>query len=283
MKTKAFGKINLGLWVMKKREDGYHEIRTIFHPVDIFDEVEVNESQLVKIKCDGGPEGDKNIVIKVLEELSRYKKTFVGADIYIRKKIPLGAGMGGGSSDAAAVLKALNEIYSLDLKKEELLKIAGYIGSDVPFFIMGETASGRGRGEILDKLNTNFKGDFLIFYPGFEISTSWAYSEIARLQTDDKKDEEKEDAFKKAIDFLNAGQHDEFMDIIENDFERVIFEYYPFFNKIKERLIEKGARKVMLAGSGSGLWAYFNERVEEEINFGFGKVFWTKSLDWGVV
>ncbi len=283
MKTKAFGKINLGLWVMRKREDDYHEIRTILHPVDIFDEIEVKESQLVKIKCDGGPEGDRNIVIKALEELSKYKKTFLGADIYIRKNIPIGAGMGGGSSDAAAVLKALNEIYSLDLKREELLEIAGLIGSDVPFFIMGKTASGRGRGEILDKLNTDFKGNFLIFYPGFEISTSWAYSEINKFGLDKKKNEEKESIFGKAIDLLNKGRHYEFMDIIENDFERLIFEYYPFFKKIKENLLEKGARKVMLTGSGSGLWAYFDEKVEEEIGFGFGKVFWTKSLDWGVV
>lgn len=281
MKTRAFGKINLGLWVLGKREDGYHEIRTIFHPVEIFDEIEVKESQLVRIRCDGGPEGDKNIVIKVLEELSKYKRSFYGADVYIKKKIPVGGGMGGGSSDAAAVLKALNDIYSINLNTEELVKIAGAVGSDVPYFLFGNTMQGKGRGELLERIDTDFSGRFFIFYPGFEISTKWAYSEIDKILKNDRV--LKEENFERAVEFLKKGDFERFMEIIENDFEKIVFEYYPFFKNIKKRLIEEGARKVMLSGSGSGLWAYFDKEVNKEFNFGFGQTFWTRTLDWGVV
>lgn len=281
MKTKAFGKINMGLWILGKREDGYHEIKTIFHPVEVFDEIEVRESQLVRIKCEGGPEGDKNVVIKVLEELSKYKKTFYGADIYIKKNIPIGSGMGGGSSDAAAVLKALNEMYFINLNEDELVDIAKAVGSDVPYFLFKHTMRGEGRGEVLEKIDTDFSGRFLIFYPGFEISTKWAYSEVDKVLKDERA--LKEENFEKAVELLKDGKIDQFMEIIENDFEKVIFEYYPFFKNIKKILLEEGATKVMLTGSGSSLWAYFEKDVNKEFNFGFGKTFWTKTLDWGVV
>ena len=284
MKIKAFAKINLGIWTIGKREDGYHEIKTIFHPIDIFDEIEIRKSELVKIKCEGGPEGDKNIAIKVLENLSKYKNKFYGAEIYIKKNIPIGGGLGGSSSDAAFILKGLNEIYSINLKKEELYEIAKSIGSDVPYFLYCKTMKGEGRGEILEEINTDFKGNFFIFYPGFEISTSWAYSEIDKILEDKEKIKEKIKKYENALKALEKKEYDKFFNEIENDFEKIIFNYYPFFYKIKEFLISKGAKKVMLAGSGSGIWAYFEKRINEEFNFGFGKNFWTKTLEnWGVV
>ncbi len=283
MRIKAYAKINLGLWVIKKMEDGYHEIKTIFHPVDLFDEIEINKSELVKIKCDGGPEGDKNIAIRVLEELSKYKNKFYGAEIYIKKNIPVGGGLGGGSSDAASILKALNEIYSLNLTNEEMYNIAKKIGSDVPYFLNYGTIKGEGRGDILESILTDFKGNFFIFYPGFEINTSWAYSEIDKIYEDKEMIKKKEEKFYKALKHLEEKNYEEFIKEIENDFEEIVFKYYPFFNRIKDVLILKGAKKVMLAGSGSSLWAYFDEKIEEDFNFGFGKNFWVKSLNWGVV
>ncbi|MEO0232230.1 MAG: 4-(cytidine 5'-diphospho)-2-C-methyl-D-erythritol kinase [candidate division WOR-3 bacterium] len=283
MIIKAYAKINLGLWIMGKREDGYHEIKTIFHPIDLYDEIEINKSELVKIKCDEGPEGDKNIAIKVLEELSKYKNKFYGAEIYIKKNIPIGGGLGGGSSDAASILKALNEIYLLNLTNEEMYNIAKKIGSDVPYFLDYGTMKGEGRGDILENISTDFKGNFFIFYPGFEINSAWAYSEIDKIYEDEEMIKKKEEKFYNVLKYLEEKKYEEFIKEIENDFEKVIFKYYPFFVKIKDLLISKGAKKVMLAGSGSSLWAYFEKRIEENFNFGFGKIFWTKSLNWGVV
>ncbi len=146
MKVLSPSKINFGLWVLYKRADGFHEIRSIFVPLDLYDEIDINYAELTRVNTTEGPKGDENIVFKVLKVMSEETGKFISADIFISKRIPIGGGLGGGSSNAASVIKAINEMYNLNLGIEKILSIAEKIGSDVSFFIFQKPAIVRGRG-----------------------------------------------------------------------------------------------------------------------------------------
>ncbi|MEN3044538.1 MAG: 4-(cytidine 5'-diphospho)-2-C-methyl-D-erythritol kinase [Candidatus Hydrothermales bacterium] len=277
MKVLSPSKVNFGLWVLYKRSDGFHEIRSVFLPVDLYDEIEINHSELIRIIATEGPEGDENIVFKVLKVMSEELNKFLSADIFIKKSIPIGGGLGGGSSNAAAIIKAVNEIYGLNLESEKLLNIALKIGSDVPFFILQEPAIVRGRGDEIERLDIKFPYYFLIHYPGFKIDTSWAYSVISKFLSNDYK--VKERSFESLVSLLRDGKFKEALLVLENDFERVVFKKFPDYLDLISFYKKKGAIKSFLTGSGSCLVSVFEDKINIEVKE--GKLFWCKQ--WGVV
>lgn len=274
MKVLSPSKINLGLKVIYKREDGFHEIRSFFLPVDLFDEIFIERSELVRIKATEGPEGYENIVFKTLKTISEKKQIFIGADIYIKKNIPIGGGLGGASSNAATVLKTLPQLYEFSISEKELYNIASEIGSDVPFFINPKPAFVSGKGENIEFIDFEIPYYFFIYYPGFPVSTLWAYREISKIIRNKKLYNEKE--FEEMKKILKDGNIKEFLNLIENDFEKVVFKEFPELYKIKSWIEEKGALKTFLTGTGSCIIGIFENKVEIEIRK--GKAFWCKQF-----
>jgi len=277
MRVLSPSKINFGLWVLYKRDDGFHEIRSVFIPVDLYDEIDINYAELTRINATEGPIGDENIVFKVLKIMSEETGKFISADIFINKNIPIGGGLGGGSSNAASVIKAINEIYELNLGIERILSIAEKVGSDVPFFVFQKPAIVRGRGNEIRELEITFPYYFLIHYPDFRIDTRWAYHAISRKLEDNYENKEKK--FEKVLELLKEKRYSEALYHIENDFERVIFDEFPEYKELVDYYTKKGALKTFLTGTGSCLVAVFEDKINIEINK--GKVFWCKQ--WGVV
>ncbi|MCL6642171.1 MAG: 4-(cytidine 5'-diphospho)-2-C-methyl-D-erythritol kinase [Candidatus Bipolaricaulota bacterium] len=185
--VRAFAKINLGLRVLQKRPDGYHEIETFFQSIDVHDTLTVEpleepEIQLEIVSPWALPQGRENLVYRAAERVLSLSPTRAGVRVRLEKRIPIGAGLGGGSSDAAATLVGLNELLQLRLSDAQLRRLALELGSDVPYFLVGGLCRGRGRGEILEKLPSPWgEHIFLLVKPDCSLSTEAVYREYARL------------------------------------------------------------------------------------------------------
>lgn len=261
VKLKSNSKVNFGLWIKEKRLDDYHEIETIFFENEnIHDEVEVQikESKDLKIDVFFSKEElnkqipkDQNLAFKAAYLF--FEKLGVTCDclIKINKNIPLGAGLGGGSSNAASVLKALNELFDYQLHESELLILARQIGSDVPFFIIGNTSLGKGRGEILKPLENKLELEIKIVKPDkLSISTAWAYEQMDSREfiTDHRKE------LDNLIIAMKKRDYDLFFNNLFNDFEMVVFSLYPELINERKKLISEGYSSVNLGGSGSAIF-----------------------------
>ena len=255
MIAKAYAKINLGLHIVGKRPDGFHDIETIFHRIDLFDVINIEKSADISISCTDPsiPAGPENLCWKAAEILRKESGTALGARITIEKKIPVGAGLGGGSSDAASVLTALNEMWGLFLRKDELQRLALNLGSDVPYFLEKSTAYGEGRGERLTPLELNLPYWIVLINPNIHISTPWAYSRLA---------EERNGVFPRRPNLLEGIGDDLVNGILraENDFEGIVFREHPKIGKIKQQLKEFGALLSLMSGSGSTMFGLFNDK-----------------------
>ena len=255
MNAKAYAKINLGLHIVGKRPDGFHDIETIFHRIDLFDVINIEKSADISISCTDPsiPAGPENLCWKAAEILRKESGTAFGARITIEKNIPVGAGLGGGSSDAASVLTALNEMWGLSLRKDELLRLALNLGSDVPYFLEKSTAYGEGRGERLTPLELNLPYWIVLINPNIHISTPWAYSRLA---------EERNGVFPRRPNLLEGIGDDLVNGILraENDFEGIVFREHPKIGKIKQQLKEFGALLSLMSGSGSTMFGLFNDK-----------------------
>lgn len=265
----SFAKINIGLKIVNKREDGFHNIETIFYPIKLHDEIHIsispNESQYnsVYITCNKYyvPSNKDNICFKAIEA---FFKNFHIVNCYkiainIGKKIPVGGGLGGGSSDAAVVLKHLIRFFNIDIKenRKKIMDTALSIGSDVPFFLIMKPCFAEGRGEKLKILpEFNIPYDILIVNPQLHVSTKWAYEnlnlEIGKNYPSDLKGVAKFNPVEK--------------EIFSNDFERVVFEKYDSLRQIKERLIEHGAVFASMSGSGATMYAFFKKDDKKSLN-----------------
>jgi len=243
-------KINLGLDIIEKRDDGYHNISSCFYPVPLSDVLEINLSNTFDFKTSGlHIPGDKheNLVVKAYKLL---KKDFSlpNVSIHLHKNIPLEAGLGGGSSDGAFALKMLNGFFDLFLDDSVLEDYAGLLGSDCPFFIYNEPMLVEGRGEQMNELNVDLKGYFIcILKPDLSISTRDAYHAVRPAQP---KNEIQSHITSKPVDVWK--------NFLKNDFEEPITEKYPELKKAKTRLYEKGAVYASLTGSGSAMYGLFN-------------------------
>jgi 4-diphosphocytidyl-2-C-methyl-D-erythritol kinase len=251
---KSYAKINIGLNILYKRPDGYHNIETIFTPINIYDEIEFSECDeiLIESSLDWLPTDEKNICYKAAKILRDKYAPGKGVRIKLTKKIPVGAGLGGGSSDGAAVLKELNSLWNLNLSYSDLCSIALSLGSDVPYFLKNGIAYAKGRGEILTYLDVELPYYVVIVYPNLSVSTKWAYEKYI----------EKENITESGYDKLIVTAIKDtrvFREKFKNDFEEIVFKRYAGLISIKNVLYEKGAVYASLSGSGSSLFGLYSE------------------------
>jgi len=250
-------KVNLSLWIRGKRTDGYHDIVTVMHTVGLFDILSFLPSDRLELEVEGDsslPLNRSNLIIKAANLFKEATGIKPEVKIKVKKEIPVGAGLGGGSSNAAATLKGLNEIYGSPLSQEELLKLAGELGSDVPFFIKGGLAVAYGRGEKLRHYNPA-EFEILLVYPGFPCSTAEVYGELPPI----RREVTPEDAEKLIISPLVSGRFEELVENMENDLERSGAPCIEKVMEVKEVLKDMGLRPLM-SGSGSSVFAVVKDR-----------------------
>jgi 4-diphosphocytidyl-2-C-methyl-D-erythritol kinase len=247
-------KINLGLHVLNKRNDGFHNLETVFYPVPLYDGLE-----MVRLPDAAGKDlifsisgnslevpADDNICSKAFRLLKRDFDQVTGIKMHLHKQIPGGAGLGGGSADGAYTLLLMNKIFNLGLSNEKLLAYALELGSDCPFFIVNKPAFATGRGEHMDILPLDLSPYKLILInPGIHISTAWAFSKITPSS-----------ARPSLKELINSPVR-KWKDNLYNDFEFPVFNEYPQIKSIKELLYNKGAVYASLSGSGSTVYGLF--------------------------
>lgn len=261
VKLKSPSKINLALWIKEKRPDSYHEIETIFYEnKNLYDEIEIefNESSKSSIEVSFVQDelnslipNDKNLAYKAA--LLFFQKLGIKGDcrIKINKNIPLEAGLGGGSSNAASVLKGLNEIFSYQLHESELLILSKKLGSDVPFFIHAGICLGRGRGESLTKLDNKLNLEIKIEkLPEISVSTKWAYEQIDSREFMSEHSME----IKNLISAMKTGDYKLFFQNVFNDFEMAVFSYYPQLINLRKKFLNEGYAVSGLCGSGAAIF-----------------------------
>jgi 4-diphosphocytidyl-2-C-methyl-D-erythritol kinase len=251
-------KINLGLHITGKRDDGFHNIETLFYPVALADVLEV-----IPLSDTGSSEnlfsntGRKinaiplaNLCLRAWSELAGYR-SLQNVQIHLHKIIPVGSGLGGGSSNAAFMLKALNELFELKLSAFELASIAGGIGSDCPFFIHNTPLLARERGDVFEPVEIDLSGiHILIAFPGIDISTAWAYREIKISGHDESVGE-----------IIYSDPHT-WQDRLTNDFESRVFDAYPLVRRVREKMLSDGAFYSSMTGSGSAVYGLFDHRTD---------------------
>jgi 4-diphosphocytidyl-2-C-methyl-D-erythritol kinase len=251
----APAKINLSLKILSRREDGFHEIETLIAPVSLCDEINIQRKkggQGIDFHCDDRsvPRGEDNLVVRAAKSFVAAMKMTSAVSIDLKKKIPHGAGLGGGSSDAATTLLALNRLFETNLTREELAKLGSEIGSDVPFFIFESAATCRGRGDLVTPVQLPAQLPILLLKPDFVVATAWAYS-----RWHDSR--EIPGVTYAAQEF--AGQ------TFVNDLERPVFEKFVFLAQLKMWLLkqpEVGA--ALMSGSGSTVFAVLREGQDTE-------------------
>lgn len=252
MRVRAYAKVNLGLEVLRRRTDGYHEIRTILQTVDLFDllSFEAADGGVELIVSDPHlPSGEDNLVVQAAKVLSAAAGSSAGARIRLEKVIPAGRGLGGGSSDAAMTLLALNELWRLGLTTEELCRLAATIGMDVPFFLVGGTALCVGRGEVVFPLECQVELPIVLILPDFAISTADAYGNLILTKGESSL---KLQTF--ALSCLGGGN--ELLGLV-NNLESATKEYAPAIHAYKDNLAELGATLSSMSGSGSAVFGIF--------------------------
>ena len=253
---RAFAKINLGLKVLFPRPDGYHEIRTVYHTVALHDRLEITLTRRPGITLDCSqslaPAGRDNLVYRACEVWSEARKFRRGIRVKLEKHIPAGAGLGGGSSDAAAALMGLERLTGNRLDAPMLFCLAASLGSDVPLFLLGGRVLGCGRGEEVYPLTDLPPRHCLVAYPGFHLATSDAYRQLS-LGLTSSEERRKVGVFGvwPQISLESWGP-------AENDFESVVFAKWPELGDLKSQFIRAGAETASLTGSGSAVYAIFD-------------------------
>lgn len=245
-------KINLGLFITSKRDDGFHNLESLFYPVPLCDELEVEEGTgdfaLELVNASEEIPLHSNIVYKAWKLLHDLHG-IPAVQVRLVKHIPSGAGMGGGSSDGTFMLKALNELFHLQLSIETLEALAAQLGSDCPFFVRNTPAVVTGRGEFIRPVECDLKGSTLVIVnPGIHISTKEAFSGIHPKPCDINWDELASDFFAHASK-------------LRNDFEESVFKIHPDLFKLKTHLIEQGARFACMSGTGSTIFGLFDSEI----------------------
>jgi len=258
IKLKAWAKINVGLKILGKREDGFHNLETTLSTVNLSDFLtleEITSGTVVEAKNLQLEQSD-NLCYRAAELFKQRYGIARGIKISLIKNIPVGAGLGGGSADAAAVLKGMAKLYDMFVKDEELMDIAREIGSDVPFFIKGGAAYARGRGDELAFFKLP-RMDLVLYYPGYAISTKWAYEQYDKtmLTVEPDVDNIVGDKRKKTRKGFQ----------LENSFEKVIFQYHPDLLDVKTSLLGTGAFFVSLSGSGSCIFAVVDDNLRPKV------------------
>src|SRR5438132_1538627 len=254
MQILAPAKINLSLRILGKRADGFHEIETLISPISLYDKIDIEkQNRWIDFNCDDATlsTGEDNLVVRAAKAFFEKTKIKSGVSIKLEKKIPHGAGLGGGSSDAAATLKALNQLFEAKLSREELARLGGTIGSDVPFFLFESAAICKGRGEIVSPTKLKKKLSILLLKPGFGVSSAWAYS---RWQDS------------KEIPGISYQPQNFDGQTFGNDLERPVFEKFVFLAELKAWLLKQAeVGAALMSGSGSTVLAVLRANVDVDL------------------
>ncbi|AAM72722.1 MAG TPA: 4-(cytidine 5'-diphospho)-2-C-methyl-D-erythritol kinase [Chlorobaculum sp.] len=257
--VKACAKINLGLLITSRRADGYHTLETIFAPIDWFDTLEFTESDAISMECSNLDllVDDSNLCIRAAKALQEHTGVKRGATIKLLKRVPFGAGLGGGSSDAAATLNALCKLWQIDVPSAELHKLAVKLGADVPYFLeMKGLAYAAGIGEELEDLNLALPWHVVTVFPEVQVPTAWAYKNFHRQFERPVPD------LKTLVRRLCHERDISVFGVFENDFASVVFEHYPVVREVRDALAASGAQFVSLSGSGSAVYALYEGRAD---------------------
>ncbi|MFP4547428.1 MAG: 4-(cytidine 5'-diphospho)-2-C-methyl-D-erythritol kinase [Fidelibacterota bacterium] len=254
-KVVSNAKVNLALRITGRLDNGYHTISTLFQEIDFHDDLIFMESQSPEFTANipGLPLDDDNLCIAAYNKLKPLRKIDCEFSVHLEKRIFMGAGLGGGSSNAAAVLKFLNQAWKIGLNDKELEKIGLDLGCDVPFFIKGGTQGGNHLGEELQPLDFPLDYALLLVNPGIHISTPWAYKKFSLTN--------KKNNYKFA-GLLNNNVVQ--WQMFENQFEKVVFQSYPEIGEIKSRLLKREALYSGLSGSGSTMVGIFEDKTQAE-------------------
>lgn len=255
-------KINIGLRILRKRPDGFHDLETIFCPLAINDALEVQSPGTLQFTSSGIAVPGKvedNLCLKAWRLLKADFPDLPEVNIHLHKNIPIGAGLGGGSSDAAFMLKLLNEKFNLGLHTGRLTDYAAMLGSDCPFFIADRPVYATGRGEkMIEIVLEIYKYSLLLVYPGIHVNTGWAFSQITP--------QEPEISIMKGIPQPVSA----WKDIMINDFEAPVFKAHPVLGQIKERLYDAGALYATMSGSGSTMVGVFPKNKIADLSWEAG-------------
>jgi 4-diphosphocytidyl-2-C-methyl-D-erythritol kinase len=262
----APAKINWSLYVLDRRPDGYHNIVSLMQSVGLYDTLSFKAGRSLMLNSDMSVPQEQNLVFRAAIALQKFAGIDSGAFISLKKEIPTGAGLGGGSSDAASALIGLNRLWGLGLSLSVLGEIGAALGSDVPFFLNSPSAIAHGRGELLIPTSVRAGYTLLLVKPKASIPTVWAYQTIANLRqgihdaADLTNQGEKLNNIKLIIRTLGNGPITLLGDLLHNDFEEVAIERYPVIGEVKKKLLGAGAAAALLCGSGSALFGFFEDR-----------------------
>jgi len=252
-------KINLGLNIVNKRDDGYHDLETVFFPIHLKDSLEIIEKEKFEFSTSGFSiegEPEKNLCIKAYNLLKKDFPQLSAVKMHLHKAIPMGAGLGGGSADGAFTLKLLNKKFDLSLSEKQLINYSLQLGSDCPFFILNKPCFATGRGEILEQTELDLSEyKFLIVQPPVHVSTAWAFSTIKSL----KPVKSIKQIIQQSISTWKAE--------LINDFEKPVFERYPEIKNIKDKLYDAGAIYTSMSGSGSSVYGIFKKDTILSLSF----------------
>jgi 4-diphosphocytidyl-2-C-methyl-D-erythritol kinase len=252
-------KINLGLRILRKRNDGYHDLETVFYPLPFYDVLEIIRSDTVTSFTSTGLSIDAaskdNLCIKAYDLLKKDFPELPGVKIHLHKTIPTGAGLGGGSADAAFTLSLLNKKINLNLSTEQLINYALQLGSDCPFFIINQPCFAESRGEIFKKITLDLSDyNLVLVNPGIHVSTAEAFANISPTVPG------------KSIKEIIQQPITSWKNELINDFETTVFKKYPGVKNIKEELYNNGAEYASLSGSGSTVYGIFQKNINLQLS-----------------
>jgi len=255
-------KLNLGLNVIRKRQDGYHDLETVFYPIDACDVLEVipanDHAKTVELSITGlnvNSDPENNLCTKAYKLLKKDFPQLPSVKMHLHKVIPIGAGLGGGSADAAFTLLLMNKKFQLNLSEQQLIHYASQLGSDCAFFIINKACFAQRRGEVLEQINCDLSAyQFLIVNPGIHIDTKWAYSKIQPSIPE------------KSIKQIIQEPVEIWKDFLINDFEKPVMQHYPQLKSLKEKLYEQRALFAAMTGSGSTFFGIYPKEQKIETN-----------------
>jgi 4-diphosphocytidyl-2-C-methyl-D-erythritol kinase len=278
-------KVNFILNILGKRADGFHELETVMHPVPLFDLLRFERGGSgIQLTCNHPdlPVDSSNLVFRAAAKVKEAAKISDGVRIHLEKRIPLAAGLGGGSGNAAMTLRGLNEVFGTPLATASLNEIAAGLGSDVPFFLQDHPALAVGRGEKVESLPPFAALEdvyILLAHPGFGVSTPWAYKNLGSFPRDLNGERGRARRLVERLRVsLNAARDDFY-----NSLEAPVFEKFPLLAMFRDFFADEGALVAMMSGSGSTTFALVEtrgkaEKLEEKFKHQFGDAFWTRSV-----
>lgn len=263
-RTKAYAKINLGLDVIKKLPNGYHQVKMVMQAIDLWDELTLEKAENgIVLTTDTGelPTDENNLIYKAAKLMQETYSLKEGVKIHLQKNIPIAAGMAGGSTDAAAAIKGINRLFDLGLPDSELMRVSVAVGADVPFCILGGTALAEGIGEKLTPLSPAPFCYVLVAKPDISVSTKYVYEHL------DSAGIQKHPDIDGMVTAIGEGSLQGILDRMENVLESVTIPAYPIIASIKQKMLKLGAAGSLMSGSGPTVFGVFTEKTAAEYAF----------------